>query len=139
MSGTASMLLRQSLLAAYFTPDNYVGPGTLFVALANGTPLVNSSGSVVNEPTTGGYARVPVPLDSDHWTITPFGEVVTSQDTVFATPTEEWGLLTSWVLLDAPIGGSLLSSGSLIPPTYFIAGQDPPIVAAGLIVTGLYD
>lgn len=139
MSATCSMLHRQLLLTALYTPDNFVPLDMLYAALAYRTPLVNSSGTTVDEPTVGDYARVPIPLDSDHWIVTSFGEAVTLTDTVFPTPSVDWGLLISWVLLDSPIGGGILSAGSLVVPTYFVAGQDPPILGAGLIVTGLYD
>lgn len=86
-------------------------PSELWIGLSTTAPNIN--GTNVAEPSAStGYARVKLdmlgePVD---------GIVSNTTDIVFNESTESWGVVTHFVIFDAPSGGNLLQYDSLPVP-----------------------
>lgn len=136
MSGTVAPLLRGVLLDQVFRlPEGVVGPyASMWLALTSAVPPANAGGEELREPTRGGYSRVEVAMGDQHWD--RLATSVTNASRIYLpVPSDEWGLVAGWALLDTAEGGSTLATGSLIEPTQVLAGIQPVVEPHTLIVS----
>lgn len=136
-----SLALRNKLLQAYFTPDTYVADSTLYVAVTNAVGEVNAPGANLNEPAASAYARCAVPLSSDYWDLSGYGELFNIVDIDFPPPVagEDWGYLGGWAVVDAPDGGMTQAVGALVLPMQFTSDLPLLSLPPHAITIGLYD
>ena len=138
MSSSFSMYARGLLLRAVFTPDLYVAPVALEVALTSTVPPNNAAASQLNEPTAPGYARQPYALDGTHWAPTNFGELYNTLRIQFPIVSDaSWGNIAGWALIDTG-SGQCLNTGSIMGPYEAIIGSIP-YLDPGTVLLGIYD
>ena len=127
MSATISQVFRNKLLQAYFQKDVFAYDERLYVALTGQVGQANADGSSLDEPEVSAYQRAAVPLTSDYWSLTGFGDMFNNSDVAFVGPDpgEDWGQLSGWALLDAPDGGMVQAVGSLVLPTFYTSDMPP--------------
>ena len=82
-------------------------PQSFYLGLSRGHP--DKSGNGVQEPSGGGYARVEI----TGFTEPDEGVVSNSTDIEFAESTEDWGVITDYVIYDAQTQGHLLMFDNL--------------------------
>jgi len=79
-------------------------PPALYLAVSKTAP--NATGGNVTEPVGGSYARVQF---TSKFTAAPVNGVVRNQTEIeFPETTADWGIVTHWVIYDAPAGGNAL-------------------------------
>jgi hypothetical protein len=88
-------------------------PATLYVAVMFSEPNYLSTGSDLDEPTGGGYARSATTNSDAYWGAAADGLKSNSQDIVFPTATATWGTLRYWAICDAATDGEMLSWGTM--------------------------
>jgi hypothetical protein len=138
MSSPLTMYGAGLFLRAVLTPDVYVAPTGLQVALTRTVPPRNASADQLVEPTAAEYERQPYFLDGVHWAPTNFGELYNTTKITFAkVGTSGWGMISGWALLD-PGSGQCLTVGSIMNPYQATAGM-VPYLDPGSVVLGLYD
>lgn len=88
-------------------------PTNLYVALMTSAPSYTTTGSGLDEPSGGSYARVEVPNDTDNWHDAADGLKANGKDIVFPTATALWGNMKYWAILDASTDGNILVWGGI--------------------------
>jgi hypothetical protein len=104
-------------------------PPTLYVGLSTTDPETSPT-----EP-TGGYARVGIPNDDAHWTVTGDRSKTNAVVVQYPTAAADWGTLAWWLLYDQSTAGTLLGYGGLVTEQTVRAGDTPSIPPENLIVT----
>ena len=138
MSSTFTMYGRQQMLLAYWSPDAGNVLANCKLCLTTAVPPSNAAVSQLQEPlTSDGYARITVPMDSDHWGETGFAELYNLDELVFNEVLDDWGLIVGFALADTT-SGQCLAVGGLSEPFAAIVSMEPTIEPQG-IVMGLYD
>lgn len=121
MSGQKSSYLENAFLRQMFAAVAGPSPATVYLALF--TTLPAPAGGV--EATGGGYARLAIPCDGAHWTVT--GNVVTNAvefDMFTASGTVSGGAsMVGFGLYDSLAGGNLLFYGPVALPQTLTTGQ----------------
>jgi len=105
-----SITLRQSRAAQMFGGGTFTPPATYYLALLSNTG--NYPDYTPTEITGTGYARIPIPNDSEHWTAPDSGACVYNKKRhKFAKITvEDWPPVAGMALYDAETGGTPLYS-----------------------------
>ncbi|MEN6332804.1 MAG: hypothetical protein ABFE01_01000 [Phycisphaerales bacterium] len=109
--GSFSNYWENAVLNHLFGKGAYTPP-TIYVALSTADP--GESGSGLDEPEGGGYARVATAVGD--WNGANGGLLDNASALVFGAATGGWGTMTHFALLDAATGGNLLAHGSLATP-----------------------
>ena len=118
----------QMLLSA-FIPENSAMPSSLWVALTLSVPPLEATGSSLIEPNVGDYQRVEYSIGADHWLLDGQMTLMNSQDVTWPLPSENWGRIEGWALVDSPAGGLVLASGSIKTSVYVVAGASVSLPA----------
>ncbi|NLH42851.1 MAG: hypothetical protein GX448_13515 [Planctomycetes bacterium] len=87
-------------------------PPTIYVALSTADP--GESGSGLDEPEGGGYARAAT--QASDWNSAAGGLIDNAAAIEFDAAAGDWGTVTHFALFDAATGGNLLAHGSLAQP-----------------------
>lgn len=106
-------------------------PATLYVALCTDEPGTGWDGTVVPtvEPPSGtGYLRVAY-TTAGGWALADGGFVFNLNDIDFPTPTDDWGQVTHFALLDDDVAGNLWFFEQFIEAQDMPAGADVTIPA----------
>jgi hypothetical protein len=122
------------LLAAMFglvaVPTGY------WVALITGDPGTDTDGDILvdAEPDDPGtYARIWVPADDTHWTIS--GQYLTNLLAVnFALPTASWDTPDHYALCTQVSGGEVYAYGELATPQALDIGQAVALPPGGIVL-----
>lgn len=128
MSGGFSSFLEDKTLEHIFiTPYT---PGTLSVGLCTADPTNIGTGAACNElPHTGGYERVST--ETSDWILSESygvtGVLYNKNAVEYPLPTNDWGLVTHFAILDSTVygEGNMLISGLLASPTTIVDGSIP--------------
>ena len=110
-------------------------PTSLYLGLFTQDPT--ATGALVGEVIGGGYARVDVRgvmTDADPNT----GQSVNTAVITFANPTAGWGLITHAALLDAAVGGKMLTYAPFTVARQVNAGDPPVQFLQGQLVVRLH-
>lgn len=93
--------------------DLLLGDVTYYVALCFSKPAEGATGTDLNEPTAGGYARVSI--TPAQWQAATTGSKRNDVVIQFPTATADWGTTTVkfFALCTAATGGSVIASGPL--------------------------
>ena len=137
MTTSITMFGREQLLRAYLTPDIFVPPTGLEVALTLTIAPRNASADQLNEPTAPEYARQPYPMDGAHWAPTGFGELYNTTLVTFPQVANLWGMLAGWALVETG-SGQCIETGSIMSPYAPTQGMIPKM-EPGTITIGIYD
>ena len=111
-------------LAAYTMPS-------AFAALFTTTP--GETGSLTGEVTGGSYARVALSAQMGAATLAT-GIATNTGAVTFATPSADWGMVTTLGVMDASSAGNVLAYAPLLYPTLIISGATAPSFAIGSIL-----
>lgn len=140
MSGMSNFL-ENTLIDFLFRAQSYAPPATVYVALYTAEPSDAGGGTEVSG---GSYARVAVTSGLAGWAGTQgAGSTTASSGTdattsnnaaiTFPAPTANWGVVTSFGLLDGLSSGNLLFYGALTTPKTVNNGDAAPSFAAGAL------
>lgn len=132
--------LRNKITDAVLRGIPYTAPATLYVALYTSVPA-NPDDAEWVEVTGGNYARVAISSSTANWSGTQ-GEGTTTASTgsgpssnnipiTFPAPTDVWGLITHWRLMDSATGGNPMIMGTLKNARTVLNGSPTPKFAAG--------
>lgn len=109
-------------------------PVTLFVAVMFSHPQFLHTGSDLDEPSGGAYARVAVTNDESHWGAAAQGIKTNSLDILFPTATANWGTLRHWAISDASTGGRIITWGNM-PQRLIVEGATLRFPRDELVIT----
>lgn len=121
--------------------DVFFGAGTkpdpIYVALCFTEPTETGDGTTLNEPTTGGYARVAVPNTATYWQPANAGVKRNLESVSFPTATADWGTtaLQYFAFTTALTGGFLIGWGVLANGRRIYSGMTPRFDAGDLSIT----
>jgi hypothetical protein len=135
--GGVSLYGRSQLLAAFFIPDNFVAPDTIFVALTTDIVAPGSSGTDLVEPEDDAYVRAEYGIGSDFWGDTDRGGVTNTSGIYFPTITADWGEVVGWALCDQQDGGNVYIYGELLSSDRIVLDPDNDqtvVLGAGALV-----
>lgn len=114
--------------------QNQADLATYYIGLVRTEPDINDTGSTINEPSGGAYARVAVTNNGTNFAAAEAGEKVNDTLITFPTATGNWGNITFVVICDAASGGNLLAWGRLSSPTQVVSGRtvsfEPGVLSA---------
>lgn len=114
----------------------YTAPATVYLALYTAAPSASGGGT---EVTGGSYARKSVTNNNTNWpdTVSGTGEKFLGVEQAFTAASADWGIVTSWGIIDASSGGNLLHFGTLTTPITILSGDifRFPLGASGLKIT----
>jgi hypothetical protein len=105
-------------------------PTTLYLGLS--TSIAVKSGDV-SEPSDGGYARVAVANDLSNFPSALGGTKSNGAAVTFATPTANWGTVTTVFIADAPAGGNVIAMADLPVSKAIHSGTSVPTIAVGAL------
>ncbi len=117
-----------------FGATTYTPSSTLYVALSNGTPT-NDAGGGFSEPSGNAYARVSVANNKTTWTTASNGALENAINIEFPQATGPWGTIGYFGIYDAPTGGNLIGSGSLVLAKTIVSGDTPSFGSGALDIT----
>lgn len=104
-------------------------PITPWVALFTTAPTDSTGGT---EVTGGSYARVN---SSGKWATPSAGSVATNAAVTFPTASASWGTVTSFAVMTASSGGSILMWGTLGTSKAVGSGDTPSFASGALTLT----
>ena len=110
-----SLYGRDQQLAAFFMPDLFDAPPSVWVALTTTVPTIGDTGDNLHEPADGLYAREEYMLGSGAWAPTGRGGVANSADISFGIPGADWGNVVGWALCSGMSLRILLSNRTPAP------------------------
>jgi hypothetical protein len=115
-----------------------VPPSSYYLALIRAVaPTPYLSGSELDEPVGGGYERMEIPNDSDHWGQAGQLQVTANLlDITFLQATDDWGQINYWALCDAIDAGNNYYVGDM-QTGLIVASGDVAVVGAGNISIAL--
>jgi len=137
VAATFTMFGRAYLLSAVVTPDLFVAPTELHIALTNTVPTANSTVSQLLEPAAPSYARQVYGVSSELWYPSGFGEYYNSATITYPMVTELWGRIAGWAAI-LPDIDECLTVGSIDDPYQTILGMVPRL-DPGVVLLGIYD
>ena len=126
--GSFSDFLELEVLDHVFGAAAYTAPATLYVALYTATPSDTGGGT---EVTGGSYARVAVTNNATNFPAASAGAKSNGTAITFPAPTANWGVVTSFAILDAASAGNFLCWGALTVNKTINNGDAAPSFAAG--------
>lgn len=137
-----SNYLENKLIDALFRGQSYTFPTTLHIGLLTAAPTDSGNGS---EVTAASYSRAAVTCSLANWagtqgsgttTASTGNNAVTSnnQSITFATPAQDWGVVTHIGIYDSPTGGNLLFHGGLANSKTINTGDTVAFPAAALLL-----
>ncbi len=132
-----SLYGRSQMLAAFFIPDTFNAPDSVWVALTTEIPAPGSTGDDLVEPDDPAYVRAEYGIGSDFWEDTERGGVQNTDGIYFPTITADWGEVLGWALCDAATSGNAYVVGELLTPGRILfdpANDQIPVLGAGAIV-----
>lgn len=125
------------IMRSIFTPDSVSVPVNFEFAGCLTIPVMNSSPDQLYEPEPSlGYSRANVAPGSASWGVSDFGEIYNLTMLGLGTPTQYWGPLYGWALIDPDLG-EVINVGEFIDPIDPVVGQ-LAVVEPASIVVGLY-
>lgn len=109
----------------------WLKPLELYVALFTADP--GEAGSLADEVTGTGYARVLCGPSDEAWALPAGGDktFTNAAAITFPSPAGAWGDVTHFGICDASTGGIVLASGALDTPTTIGSGAPAPTFAVG--------
>lgn len=133
--------LENKLVDHIFRNRSFAVPTTVYVALFTAAPTDAGGGT---EVTGGSYARVLVGPSDTAWTATQGGTPAAASSgtggntsngstITFATPTANWGSVTSFGIFDASTAGNLLIWGNLTTAKTVNNGDPAPTFSASAL------
>lgn len=126
MAGSKMQFLSKALLDHVLGNTAYTAPGTVYIALSLSAFDPTLTGSTLNEPAVGAYARVAVTNNTTNWpNATSAVPAVKSNanDINFPTATADWGTPLAAYVCDASSAGNALYGCD-------ISGADPVLNGA---------
>lgn len=133
MAGGLTDAGRNYVLSTAFgavTPD-----ATYYVALILTQPAEDDTGTTINEPTGGGYARVAVTNNTTNFPVPTVGVTSIATDVNFPTATADWGVVRYIGLCDASTAGDLLCWFDLATSVEVENGSTASITGNNLAMT----
>ena len=131
-----SNYLAKKLQDFHLGSQSFTAPATVYLALYTAAPSAGGGGTEVSG---GSYVRKSITNNNTNFpdTVLGTGEKYLGVETAMATATADWGIITSWALLDASSGGNLLHFGTLTAPITILNGDifRFPAGASGLKIT----
>jgi hypothetical protein len=131
MTGNLTKYAENKLLDHLFGIAEYTRPATLYLALCTADPGETATGSSIEEPTGGDYARA----ECDSWDAAADRATANSADIDFPEPGADWDLLTHWAICDATTAGNVLAYGPLVSPVMVVTGDPVSILAGDLDIS----
>jgi len=128
--GSFSNHWENEVLDHLFGKGTYTPP-TIYVALSTTDP--GESGSGLDEPDSGGYARAAT--QASDWSSAAGGLIDNAAAIEFDAATGDWGTMTHFALFDAATGGNLLAHGSLTQSKAVSTGDSARFAPGDLEVT----
>jgi hypothetical protein len=139
-----SDFLENKLVDHIFRNTAYTMPTTIYVSLFTAAPTDAGGGT---EVTGGSYARVQVGPSTTAWNATQGGTsgassgtggvTANAADTVFPTPTANWGTVTHFGIHDAVSAGNLLLWAPLTASKTVNNGDAAPKFLSGALTVTL--
>lgn len=120
--------LETKILNYLFRGISYTPPGTLYIGLTQSFDSGSLKSGIVDEPSTGGYARQSYSATSGNW-IAPYYSgiiaAVTHNTTQIQFPvaTSDIGDVSGIFIADDPASGNVLFFGQLSSPRYIRNGD----------------
>ena len=112
MKGRFSVVGARQLLSAMLTPDVYVAPETLYLALCGKLPVDGDPGNALLEPpVSSGYARAEIPLGSAWWTSSGYGTFWNAIEVIFPPAQVTWQRTRAYAITTAPTSGEVWAMG----------------------------
>ena len=131
-----------TMLRAIFTPDVALPTVNAQLAVCFSAPVNNATGDQLDEPPMPpddvdvGYSRGSVTMSSEFWAVSDFGEIYNADTIAVGTPTEYWGPLYGWALIDADTNECIVV-GELVDPIDPVQGEPLEVPVASLVI-GMY-
>lgn len=118
MAGRITLWGAGEILTNFFTGGTTL-PTNFWLALClKNAPTPYVSGSELDEPLVGSYARLKIPASTTHWDNSGQMQVLAlSKDDSFPTALQNWGTLRYWALCDSQVGGYVYAIGNMAPIT----------------------
>ena len=116
MIGSWSRYLADALLEHLIGNTPFSVPASFYVGLWCNSLDEDSDGSTPGEVMAASYTRMEVVNE-----VASFGEILDGEkrnanEILFPVPTEDWGIVTHFAILDADVDGSILFYGELATP-----------------------
>lgn len=127
-----SNYLENKILDHLFGGTTYTAPSTLYIGLCQS---VSEDGTIVGEPSGGGYARVAVSNNTTNWPNASDGTKSNGTIIEFPEATANWGTMYYGFIADAASGGNVLAYFALEVPKTIEAGDVPFIAPGDLRIT----
>lgn len=105
----------------------YPVPAAVYLALFTVTPTTSGGGTEVSG---GSYSR-----QLTTWAVPVSGVSSNTADVVFAVASANWGVVTSFALMDAAVGGNLLYFANLNAPRNVQTNDQVSFPTGQLVVT----
>lgn len=108
-------------------------PISYFLALCTAEPNPTLNGSQIQEPpSAAAYTRISVPNDKTHFGTAGGGVVANITTLAWPIATADWGIVSSYALLDAATGGNMYLYGTFQLPRLVANGHlarfDPGLI-----------
>lgn len=116
MASGKSNFLRNAVLNHMLRVNAYTAPSTVYLAVSTAgwaASVTGTSLAATEPPEAAGYTRVAVPNDDTMWTEATAGSSTNLLTVEYDDATGSWGTLTSFYVVDAPVGGNTLWGGDL--------------------------
>ena len=131
MSGRITLWGAGELLSSFLGKKSEPPTDFYLAAIGSVPPTPYVSGAELNEPVSGGYARLKIPNTVEFWS--NLGQIqvsILNADVQFAPATGDWGTMRYWALCNAAAEGFVYFVGSLDSPVT-INNSDILAVGAG--------
>lgn len=126
-----------TMLRSLFTTDVATVPAFAEFAACLTVPVMNATGDqLVEPPASAGYSRASLSMTADSWGVSDFGEIYNIVDMPLGTPSQQWGPLYGWALVD-PGTTECIVVGELIDPLDPVVGMEISVPPSALVI-GLY-
>lgn len=119
-----------SQIADYITGNSSI-PATLYLALTSGEPSDFDTGSDINEPLDGAYARQAISTGVS-WSAGESGTTLYLNAVEFGPATANWDNITHWAICTAATDGNLLIWGPWDQEMAVYAGQKLVVPEEGI-------
>lgn len=113
---------RDNIMNYVFGSTAYTPPAHWYLGLS--TDVLDDSGNVTGEPTTGSYARVAIDNDkSAGWSTSSTGVAITNKNIVaFATSSGSWGAIKTVFLASSSTGNNVCYYAAADPTFSVVSG-----------------
>lgn len=135
MAGRLTLWGAGELINSFFGKSAEAPPAFYLALILETPPSPYVSGSELDEPEVGSYARVEIPNEISTWTNNGQLQVVSTDIVItFITATADWGRIRYWALCSAPSGGYVYMCGNMEQPFRVNSGDQAQVPAGDLTV-----